>query len=56
MSKVMHCEGLGTLDVNNVASHRPILVGQARKPIFNSLTPYFLYNDLSIEKTWVTLC
>ena len=34
----------------------PILVRQARKPVFDSPTPLFAYGKLSIKKTWVTLC
>lgn len=34
-----------------------MLVGQARNPIFDSMTPLFMYNyKLSIKETWVTLC
>ena len=32
-----------------------ILVGQARKLIFYNLTSLFVYGNLSIKKTWVTL-
>ena len=33
--------------------YRPtILVGQAKKPIFNDPTPLFVYDNKSIEKTW----
>ena len=28
----------------------------AIKPIFNSPTPLFVYGNLSIKRTWVTLC
>ena len=31
-----------------------ILVGQAWKPFFNVPTTLFVYDDLSIKKTWVT--
>ena len=31
----------------------PILVGQAGKPVMNSMTPFFVYDNLSIKKTWV---
>lgn len=30
------------------------LVGQARKSNFNSPTPLYVYDNLSITKTWVT--
>jgi hypothetical protein len=33
-----------------------ILVGQVRKPNFNNATPLLVKDNLSIEKTWVTLC
>ena len=34
----------------------PTLVEQTRKSFLNSLKPFFVYGDLNIEKTWVTLC
>ena len=34
----------------------PILVGQLRRLIFNSPTPLFVYDNLSIKKFWLTLC
>ena len=34
----------------------PILVGQARKRVLNSPTPFLVDDNLSIEKTWMTLC
>lgn len=30
--------------------------GQLRKLVFDSLTSLFVYGDLSIKQTWVTLC
>ena len=33
-----------------------ILIGLARKLIFNNLTPLYVHGDLSIKKTYVTLC
>jgi hypothetical protein len=33
-----------------------ILVGQVRKPVFNNAMPLLVKDNLSIEKTWVTLC
>ena len=32
----------------------PIMVGQAKNPVFNSLTPLFKYDNLTIKKTQVT--
>ena len=39
-----------------LAIDNAILVGQARKPIYNSLTSLFVYGNLSIKKTWVIWC
>ena len=34
----------------------PIQVGHARILVFNSLTPLFVYGNLSTNKTWVNFC
>ena len=34
----------------------PIMVGQAKNPVFNSPTPLFKYDILTIKKTQVTFC
>lgn len=34
----------------------PILVGQAKNLVFNRPTPLYVYDNLSIKKTWVSLC
>ena len=34
----------------------PILIGQASKPGFNSPTPFLVYGNLDIKKTWMILC
>jgi hypothetical protein len=30
----------------------PIVVGQPRKPIFDNLTPLYVYCTLSVKKSW----
>ena len=32
-----------------------ILIGQARRLFFESLTTIFVYDNFSIKKTWITL-
>jgi hypothetical protein len=47
---------LATLNPRSAYARPPVLVGQARKLVFNSLTPLFVYDKFSMKKTWVTLC
>ena len=32
---------------------QPTMVGQPRKPVFNSPTPLFMYGNFNLKKTWV---
>lgn len=48
--------GPTTLNPEPTYAWPTILVEEARKLTFGSLTPLFVYGNLSIEKTRVTLC